>query len=315
MAREFDSPWKQTLATLFEAFIQFFFPGLHGEIDWSEPPVALDQELQSISREGETGETRVDNLTRVKLKTGAEAWLYVHVEVQSQYDAGLPERIFSYHIRLFDRYGRHPVNLVVLGDEAPAWRPTEYDVPHLGRAIRLPFLSVKLLDLADRLDELERHENPVGLIVAAHLESLFTGKEPSLRLAAKLRLMRRLLERGAGPDDIRAMYRLIDWFLDLPREQTQEFRAGMAQIEEEMKMPRYTMLQQLELEEAEEKGAERGLRQGLELALAARFDAPGRDFARQKLGKLDINTLQRIVPNLLKADSLDEATRLLESTT
>ncbi|WP_029630015.1 RpnC/YadD family protein [Zavarzinella formosa] len=311
MAREFDSPWKETLAIFFERFVSFFFPELHDQIDWAEPPVSLDKELQSIMREAEIGEARVDNLTRVRLKTGDFAWLYIHVEVQSQHDARLAERIFIYHIRLFDLYGRHPVNLVILGDDSPAWRPSEYNIPHLGQTIRLPFLTAKLLDLADRIGELEQHPNPIGLMVAAHLESLLTGNDPEQRLTAKLRLVRRLTDRGASPEDIRQMYRLVDWFLDLPSELTQRFREGVDVIQQEKRMPYLTSTEQFCMDQGESKG----LREVLEPTLAARFDDAGRIFAEETLPNLNLKALRRLKDVIWKAPSVEHLRELVAEPT
>lgn len=250
MAREYDSPWKLVLAVYFERFINFFYPGLHALIDWSEPPVSLDQELQAVLREAEFGERRVDNLTRVRLNSGEETWIYIHVEVQNQHDARLAERIFLCHVRLFDLYGQHPINLVILGDESTTWRPEEYTREVLGRTICLPFFTTKLIDLAGRLNELESESNPIGLIVASHLESVLTGELPESRLEAKLRLVRRLLERGIMPEEVRQLYRMIDWFLELPDELTNRFRDGLEAIEQEKQVTHLTSTERLRSEGA-----------------------------------------------------------------
>ncbi|WP_248277923.1 hypothetical protein [Brasilonema sp. UFV-L1] len=43
---EFDSPWKDILQRYFEDFMRFFFPEVHGEIDWLRGFEFLDKELQ-----------------------------------------------------------------------------------------------------------------------------------------------------------------------------------------------------------------------------------------------------------------------------
>lgn len=32
---EFDSPWKDILEAYFQQFMQFFFPQIHNDVDWS----------------------------------------------------------------------------------------------------------------------------------------------------------------------------------------------------------------------------------------------------------------------------------------
>lgn len=81
---EFDTPWKDILQIYFEEFILFFFPQAHTEIDWTRQPEFLDKELQQVVRDAELGRRLVDKLVKIYLKTGLEAWVLIHVEVQSQ---------------------------------------------------------------------------------------------------------------------------------------------------------------------------------------------------------------------------------------
>jgi hypothetical protein len=39
----FDSPWKDVLEAYFQDFMQFFFPQIHADIDWSRGYDFLDQ--------------------------------------------------------------------------------------------------------------------------------------------------------------------------------------------------------------------------------------------------------------------------------
>ncbi|WP_020473109.1 RpnC/YadD family protein [Zavarzinella formosa] len=318
MSREFDGPWKETLDLFFERCIAFFFPSLHAQIDWNEPPVNLDTELQKILREGEIGAGRVDKLVRVKWLDGRYQWLYIHVEVQSQQDNELARRVFTYHTRLFHLYDQHPVNLVILGDDSPSWRPTGYNVPHLDDEIRLPFWSAKLLDYAGRWDELESHPNPVGMIVSAHLRSLMTADEPGDRLAGKVRLMRRLFTRGLDAKGVREMYKVIDWFLELPQEQTLTFDTTLRDMERELKMPYVSSIERAGIEKGLAEGRQLGMTEGKQLgmtegkqgalavALVIKFGEPGRHFAERHLKSADLILLDQIQDSLLSVNTLDE---------
>ncbi len=63
---------------------------------------------------------------RVWRQDGAEAWVLVHVEVQSQAEADFAERMYIYNYRLFDRFRRRVASLAVLGDERAGWRPDRF---------------------------------------------------------------------------------------------------------------------------------------------------------------------------------------------
>ncbi|MDA1229756.1 MAG: hypothetical protein O2856_03190 [Planctomycetota bacterium] len=81
---EYDSPWKEFLDAFLKPFMKFGFPDSHDAIDWSQPVVALDKELQQIAPVSDAGVRTVDKLVEVRLLDGASKWLLIHVEVQSQ---------------------------------------------------------------------------------------------------------------------------------------------------------------------------------------------------------------------------------------
>ena len=62
---EYDSPWKEIIEQYFPDFMRFFFKQAYGEIDWKRPYAFLDQELQKIIPDSETGNRRVDKLVKV----------------------------------------------------------------------------------------------------------------------------------------------------------------------------------------------------------------------------------------------------------
>ena len=122
----FDSPWKEVVEIYLPEFIAFFFPKAHNAIDWSKGFEFLDQELQQVARDAELGKRFVDKLVKVFLKDGQETWILLHIEIQSQYEQNFAERIYVYNYRIYDKYRRNVVSLVVLGDDSAHWRPSEF---------------------------------------------------------------------------------------------------------------------------------------------------------------------------------------------
>jgi hypothetical protein len=117
----YDETWKEAMDLWFEPFVAFFFPQVHRDIDWSRGWQSLDAELRQVVPDAEFGVKRADKLVRVWRRDGAEAWLLIHIEVQSQYEADFAQRMFVYHYRIFDRYNRQVVSLIVLADDRPNW--------------------------------------------------------------------------------------------------------------------------------------------------------------------------------------------------
>ena len=123
---DFDSPWKEALDVFFESFLELFFPAAHADIDWSRPCEALDKEFQQIAPEAEIGRRYVDKLVKVWLRSGAEQWVLVHIEVQMTDEAEFPWRMYVYNCRIFVMYNRKVASFAVLGDDNPDWRPQSY---------------------------------------------------------------------------------------------------------------------------------------------------------------------------------------------
>src|SRR5216684_1446573 len=103
---DYDSPWKEAIEAYFESFMLFFFPHIHAEIDWSRGYEMLDKELQQIVQDAEVGRRIVDKLVKVWLKSGAETWVLIHIEVQTWREGDFPKRMYGYNCRIFLRYDR-----------------------------------------------------------------------------------------------------------------------------------------------------------------------------------------------------------------
>lgn len=92
---EFDSPWKDVLEAYFPDFIQFFFPNIYDEIDWSRGYDFLDQELQQVVRDAELGKRLADKLVKVWKRDGSETWVLIHAEIQNQEESDLGAALLS----------------------------------------------------------------------------------------------------------------------------------------------------------------------------------------------------------------------------
>jgi hypothetical protein len=100
-------------------------------------------------------------------------------------------------------------------------------------------------------------------VVLAHLKALETRHDPADRRAWKVRLVRGLYERGLDAEDVRQLFRFIDWVMDLPQELDDTFWQEIAQIQETKRMPFITT--------PERVGRKAGYLKGLEIALRVKF--------------------------------------------
>jgi hypothetical protein len=256
---DYDSPWKEAIEQYFTDCLAFFFPHAAAEIDWQQGYEFLDKELQQVVPEAELGRRTVDKLVKVWQKEGNEAWVLIHLEVQSQVEPDFSERMYVYHYRLFDRYRRRVASLAILGDERSNWRPDSYGYELWGCRVRLEFPVVKLLDYRARWAELEQSRNSFAVLVMAHLHTVATRRKPAERYELKWSLIRRLYERGYSRAEILMLFRFVDWLMALPPELDYKFNERLSQYEEEQKMPYITSVERI----AVEKGREQGLQQGI----------------------------------------------------
>ena len=259
---DYDSPWKEGIEEYFQPFMLFFFPVAAAEVEWSSGYEWLDKELQQIAPQSETGRRTVDKLVKVWRQDGQEEWVLVHLEVQSQEDPEFVTRMYVYNYRLFDRYRRQVASLAVLGDDNQTWRPDRFGYTLWGSTVQFRFPAVKLLDWADRVEELEGERNPFAAVVLAHLKAMETRGDPRSRQAWKVRLIKGLYERGLDGEDIRKLFRLIDWLMELPEPLDEQLWDELKTFEEERKVPYITSVERLGERRGREEGREEGLGKG-----------------------------------------------------
>lgn len=307
-----DSPWKEALDRNLEQFLALLFPAVHEIIDWSRRWIALDAELQRVVRDAATGRRLADKLFQVWLEDGGEAWVLIHAEIQGQVDETLPERAYVYNYRIFDRYRRPVVSLVVLADDRRDWRPSHYERKLAGCRVTLEFPTVKLLDFADRVAELEATRNPFAIIVLAHLGSLRTRNDPAARLEWKHELVTgTLLAHGYPLQEIFELYRFIDWLLALPPELERELMRRVNNLEEGRKAMVYIshmerlIRQDLE-DEARREGRQEGLQSAVLTVLRTRF-GPVPDEIVTRVGAVtNLEAVSDLLTRALTVASLDQ---------
>ncbi len=132
-----------------------------------------------------------------------------------------------------------------------------------GRRVADKLVKVWLTDGREQ----EHDANPFATVVLAHLAAIQTRHAEAERYAWKFRLIKGLYQRGLARDDVRQLFRLIDWFMDLPEPLEVELRDEVTRYEQEKHMPYVTSFERI--------GLSRGRLEGIELALRMRFGERG----------------------------------------
>jgi hypothetical protein len=308
---EQDSSWKDALDLFLPYFLLFLFPEIHEAIDWTRGYTALDKEFQQIIREAKVGKGLADKLYQVWLKSGQVVWLLIHIEIQGRVEKKFPERMFRYNVRAYLTYNQQVISLAVLTDQRPNWRPDRFEYGAFGCKTSVEFKRAKLLDYRDRKEELFRSANPFAQVVLAHLQAQETKSDPRSRRAQKVRLVKGLYERGWSADQVRQLFRLIDWMMALPPEWDDEFRTEIYQFEEERHMPYLSSIERLAIEKGKRIGQREGLRRAIELDLEEKFGADGLKLL-PRIEKLnDVAKLEALKRALITLSDLKDVRRLV----
>jgi hypothetical protein len=148
---DYDSAWKEVIEEHFEPFLEFFFPIIHKDIDFSKGFEILSKELRRIIPKGQLGKRAADVLMKAFLKMGDPAFFCVllHVEIQGTPKKSFMDRIFVYFYRIFEKFrkkGMEVVTLAILTDKNKKYRPNKYHFACWGFVHTLIIPLVKIID-------------------------------------------------------------------------------------------------------------------------------------------------------------------------
>ena len=260
--KEQDSPWKEIIEKFFKEFLQFFFPKIYKDIDFSRGYEFLDKELFRIVKDSNIGKRYADKLVKVYLKNGKETWLLIHIEVQGYRENNFPERIYIYQYKIFDKYHKEVICLVILTDKDENYRPDTYEKERWGFSLSFKFPVVKLIDYRGKEEELEKSQNPFAMVVLAFLKSLEEEENEDSKFRTKLSLIRKLYEKGYNKKEVQNLFKFIDWVISLSEEYENKIAEEVLKLEEVKKMPYVSTLEKLAEERGKKEGEKRGIEKG-----------------------------------------------------
>jgi len=197
-------------------------------------------------------------------------------------------------------------SFAILGDDKLHWRPDHFGYNRWGTEVGITFPNVKLLDYLPRRQELEENPNPFATVILAHLDTLQTRHDLQDRKDRKFRLIRGLYERGWDADQVRQLFLLIDWMMDLPKDLAEAFLDEVEQYEEKKQMVFITTPERFGLERA----LNQGLSQGIEVSLKLKFGEPGLQLMPEIRAIKDSEKLEAILHAIETVTSPEDLRRL-----
>ena len=111
---DFCGAWKFALDHFFKSFLELTAPDVAAEIDWKSPCPVLDAELSEVQPKAHLDTRRFDKLFRVRLTTGEDACVLIHVEFEDEPGPELPLRLIGLSHLLSQRLGLQVIPVTLL---------------------------------------------------------------------------------------------------------------------------------------------------------------------------------------------------------
>lgn len=209
MYKQFDSLWKSLIEDLFPEFLRFFYPAADKTFDLKAKFEFLDKELEKLHPDKAKGPNLrfVDKLVKVRLKTGGEQWILVHIEIQGYADKHFPQRMFTYFYRILDRY-RHPITAIAIFTGTTGKTPDCYALEVLGTRLNYRYNTFRIIDQPE--ETLKASANPFALIVLAAKTALLSGKMTDEELMGQHEwIFKALQEKNLSQRKVIAIYAFL----------------------------------------------------------------------------------------------------------
>ncbi|NET56940.1 MAG: hypothetical protein F6K47_12475 [Symploca sp. SIO2E6] len=166
---------------------------------------------------------------------------------------------------------------------------------------------MKLLDYQAKWQDLEASTNPFAIMTMAHLTTMSTQGKPKMRQQGKWDLVRRLLEKGYHQEDIRKLFRVVDWMMTLPFELQQSFEERLNRYQQERQMP---LLSHMEVR-GMQRGAVQTAHEWLLEVLTTRFEVVPPEVIEAINQIEDVSILKQLLREAIAISSMAEFQQLL----
>jgi hypothetical protein len=237
----------------------------------------------------------------VRLVTGREQWILLHLEIQTSYEEDFALRMAKYNAGLHWVFQHRVMTLVVLADLRRDWRPEEDVFQVGGFESRLKFPICKLIEKLD--SEWLGDGSLPALLARAQIEALRTAGDAEGRYRAKWLLVRGMYDLGYNSQEVREIFRLIDWMMHLRVDLEKRFRKELQDFEEQSQMPYVTSIERL----AEARGAASAY-----LNTLTEICGPIPEVTQRQVQNLNAEQLQQLGKDLLRFQSLKDLENWLE---
>ena len=298
MLQKDDYLWKGVLEEAFDDFLRMMHPEADEIFDFGKEFVFLDKELQDMfpADEDMFSPKYVDKLAKVYLKDGSERWILIHVEVQGRYQKDFPLRMYTYHHRIWGKYG-HPISAyAILTDPDYQGEINVFEFDCLTTSLTYKYKVYNILN-QDK-ETLLANKNPFAVVVLT-ARVVMEGKkimDPQQRdeylYSQKLLLMRNLFAQKISKQKIRGIMTFISFYV---RFENKDLNHNFDKQLDELKGRRNIMgIEELILDRAEKIGMKKGIEKNKHLTIIRLINKGMDDDFISDVTETDIDFIKKI---------------------
>jgi len=280
--------------------MELFFEEVHKAIDFNHV-IFLSEELFTDVVVGDVH--KVDVLIETKLKD-KNALIIVHFEAQAQFQELFAERMFIYFSRLYAKYRKPIIPIVVFSYDEEKEEPNCFvmKLPFI-EVLRFQFFTLELRKKNWR--DFIKQDNPVAAALLSKMG--YTKKD---RVQVKKEFLRMLVRLQLDPARMRLISGFFDTYLkldDIEENQLQQEIRLLEPQEEEKIMDLRTNWEKTAELKGKLEGELEGERKILKKFLQAHFGEASKDMLEQIDHLTDLDILEQLTDQLFQNSDFTEA--------
>ena len=279
-----DKLFKELLITFFQEFIELFFPDFYPMIDFNETEFLSEEIFTDIQSKEKK---YIDILAKVKA-FGEPSGILIHVEPQSYYREHFNKRMYKYYNRLFEKYDRKIMPIVIFAHNRKAEEPDNFEITLFGTydVVKFKFFKIQLktMNWKDYINS----NNPVAAALLSKMN--YSKKE---RVSLKAEFLRMLLKMKLDPARMTLLHVFFDTYIKLNLVEEEELREVIkASLEEEKILEMITIY--------EKRGREEGRQEAIRELILKLLDKHGLSFEINKtLAGFNLTQLEKVAEKIL----------------
>ncbi|MDF1811607.1 MAG: DUF4351 domain-containing protein [Verrucomicrobiales bacterium] len=305
----YDEPWKAFIVNHFRAFLNVYFAGMAGNVDWNTEPVFDPTEVSQFLGTAKRRNKFVDVIVQVTLLTGEQQIVLLHFEVQTNYSSDLGKRLYLLNCGLQWQFPEYDVvSLVIRTDLARKWEQLTYHFELDEYSLNAKFPTCKISENL-KTTWVDDFTLPV-MVARAQIEALRTSSDAEARYEAKKQLIRMLYEHKYERDEVLEILRYLDWMMHLSEDLERRLREELKAIKSE-RFPEMTEYITSWERFAKEEGKEEGKAE-MVLRLLQKSCGELSESQQKRVSALAGDQLERLFDAALAFTSLDDLSNWLE---